>query len=80
MISSFFGKTKPIHYIVLSVFLFHSVFLFFGFGTEFNVEVLPMEILVLGTLLPSIYIISRMVKTGKVTVINVSSIYLKDQL
>ncbi|WP_420603483.1 DUF6427 family protein [Flagellimonas sp.] len=69
MISSFFGKTKPINYIVLSVFLFlfYVVYLFFGADRGLTLDTLPSDSLVLGTLLLSIYVISRMVKTEKVT-------------
>ncbi|MEX0314070.1 MAG: DUF6427 family protein [Allomuricauda sp.] len=72
MISSFFGKTKPINYIVLSVFLFlvYSVFLFFDSNQEISLDTLPLEILMLGVLLLSIYIISRIVKVEKVTRLN----------
>ncbi|WP_190810442.1 EpsG family protein [Flagellimonas sp. S3867] len=69
MISSFFGKTKPINYIVLSVFLFlfYAVYLFFGGGQGLSLDTLPGEVLVIGILLFSMYIISRMVKVEKVT-------------
>ncbi|MGX1928089.1 hypothetical protein [Flagellimonas sp. 2504JD4-2] len=72
MISSFFGKTKPINYIVLSVFLFffYVAFLFLGSGRGITVDSLPAEGLILGTLLLSIYIISRMVKVEKVTALS----------
>ncbi|SNY95037.1 DUF6427 family protein [Flagellimonas pacifica] len=69
MISRFFGKTKPINYIVLSgfLFLFYCEFLFFGSGRGLSLDTLPIESLVLGTLLISIYIISRIVDVEKVT-------------
>nr|WP_298923395.1 DUF6427 family protein [uncultured Allomuricauda sp.] len=69
MISSFFGKTKPINYIVLSVFLFlfYSVFIFFEANQEINVDTIPLDVLTVGTLLLSIYIISRIVRVEKVT-------------
>ncbi|TXN37611.1 hypothetical protein FVB32_04805 [Flagellimonas hymeniacidonis] len=69
MISSFFGKTKPINYIVLSVFLsfFYGMFLFLGSERNINVDVLPLELLTLTVLLFSIYLISRIVRVEKVT-------------
>ncbi|WP_420320955.1 DUF6427 family protein [Flagellimonas sp.] len=69
MISSFFGKTKPINYIVLAVFLFvfYTIYLFFGSAQGITIDSLPGESLILGVLLLSIYSISRMVKVEKVT-------------
>lgn len=69
MISSFFGKTKPINYIVLSIFLF----LFYGFFYFFNqnrgipIDTIPLELLSVGLLLLSIFIINRIVRVEKVT-------------
>lgn len=69
MISSFFGKTKPINYIVLSGFLllFYSASVFFDTNQEINVDVIPLNILAVGTLLLTIFIINRMVRVEKVT-------------
>ncbi|WP_136468229.1 DUF6427 family protein [Flagellimonas onchidii] len=69
MISSFFGKTKPINYIVLSVFIFliYGIFSIFDSNGEISLEVLPIKSLILGVLLLSVYIISRIVKVEKVT-------------
>nr|WP_299171079.1 DUF6427 family protein [uncultured Allomuricauda sp.] len=69
MISSFFGKTKPINYIVLSVFLllFYSIHLLFGTDIGITLDTFPEELIVLAVLLLSLYIISRIVKVEKVT-------------
>lgn len=69
MISSFFGKTKPINYIVLSVFLS----LFYGFYLSYHLYnggeaiVIPLEVLTIGVLLLMIFVINQIVKTEKVT-------------
>ncbi len=69
MISSFFGKTKPINYIVLSVFLF-LVYCFYSghhlLNTESTIAV-PLEILTVGALLLMLFVINQVVKTEKVT-------------
>ncbi|MEO9512912.1 MAG: DUF6427 family protein [Flavobacteriaceae bacterium] len=69
MISSFFGKTKPINYIVLSVFLFllYSFFYFFYQNKAIQIDSIPLELLTVGLLLLSIFIINRIVRVEKVT-------------
>ncbi|MFC4221690.1 DUF6427 family protein [Flagellimonas marina] len=72
MISSFFGKTKPINYIVLAIFLFlfYSLNAFFGFGAEMVDPILPLEILAFAVLVLALFIINQMVRTEKVTDFN----------
>lgn len=72
MISSFFGKTKPINYIVLAIFLFLFYFTnaFLGHGAEKIDGNLPLELLTFGVLLMAIFIINQTVKTEKVTDFN----------
>ena len=69
MISSFFGKTKPINYIVLSVFLFlfYGVFLFLFLKDNGGAISIPLEVLTLGILLLTIFVINQIIKTEKVT-------------
>jgi hypothetical protein len=69
MISSFFGKTKPINYVVLSVFLFlfYAGFVFLKANQEISVDTIPLNVLAVGVLLLSIYIINRIVRVEKVT-------------
>ncbi len=69
MISSFFGKTKPINYIVLAIFLFlfFSIHVFFGLNEQIVSEILPLELFKYGVLLLTVYVINQIVKTEKVT-------------
>ncbi|MCL6266680.1 DUF6427 family protein [Flagellimonas myxillae] len=69
MISSFFGKTKPINYIVLSVFLFllYGLFLILNWNLEPEHFSFSLEILVLAVLLLTLFLINQIVKTEKVT-------------
>ncbi len=72
MISSFFGKTKPINYIVLAIFLFLFYFtnVFLGLGEQKINDVVPIELLTFVTLLLGIFIINQMVRTEKITDFN----------
>lgn len=69
MISSFFGKTKPINYIVLAIilFLFYFTNVFFQHGEQRINEVITLEILLFAALLLSIFIINQIVRTEKAT-------------
>ncbi len=69
MISSFFGKTKPINYIVLAIilFLFYFTNVFFQLGEQRINEVITLEILLFAALLLSIFIINQIVRTEKAT-------------
>ncbi|UII77590.1 DUF6427 family protein [Flagellimonas sp. HMM57] len=69
MISSFFSKTKPINYIVLSVFvfLFYCFFVFYGTGYQIDIDAIPLQILTVGVLLFSVYMINKIVRIEKVT-------------
>lgn len=72
MISSFFGKTKPINHIVLaiSLFLFYFTNAFFGLeGQKIN-DVLPIELLTFVVLLMGVFIINQMVRNEKITDLN----------
>ncbi|WP_116216696.1 DUF6427 family protein [Allomuricauda sp. ARW7G5W] len=69
MISSFFGKTKPINYIVLSVFLVLFYFLngFFALDPSPIGKEIPFELLVLLTLLLMVFAIGQVVHMEKIT-------------
>ncbi|MCB0371937.1 MAG: hypothetical protein KDD31_02885 [Muricauda sp.] len=69
MISSFFGKTKPINYIVLAIFLFlfYAVHIYFGLNGQNIKEIIPIELFKFGVLLLLVFIINQIVKTEKVT-------------
>ncbi len=69
MISSFFGKTKPINYIVLAIFLFLFYFanIFFQLGEQRINEVIPLEILLFVALLLAVFIINLIVRAEKAT-------------
>lgn len=72
MISSFFGKTKPINYIVLAIFLFLFYFsnVFLGLREQKINDVIPFELLTFVVLLLGIFIINQMVRTEKITDFN----------
>lgn len=69
MISSFFGKTKPINHIVLAIilFLFYFTNVFFQLGEQRINEVIALEILLFAALLLSIFIVNQIVRTEKAT-------------
>lgn len=69
MISSFFGKTKPINYIVLAIFLFLFYFsnVFFQLNGQKINQVIPLELLLFAVLLFSVFIINQIVRTEKAT-------------
>ncbi|MBA4745347.1 MAG: hypothetical protein H2058_08815 [Muricauda sp.] len=69
MISSFFGKTKPINYIVLAIilFLFYFTNVFYQSGEQRINEVIALEILLFAALLFSIFIVNQIVRTEKAT-------------
>ena len=72
MISSFFGKTKPINYIVLAIFLFlfYAIHIFTGLVDSNIDEVIPLELFKFAVLLLMVFIINQIVKTEKVTEYN----------
>jgi hypothetical protein len=69
MISSFFGKTKPINNIVLASFLFLFYFtnVFFQLGDERVQQVIPLELMLFTVLLVSVFITNQIVRTEKAT-------------
>nr|WP_321415312.1 DUF6427 family protein [uncultured Allomuricauda sp.] len=69
MISSFFGKTKPINNIVLASFLFLFYFtnVFFQLGDERIQQVIPLELMLFTVLLVSVFITNQIVRTEKAT-------------
>jgi len=69
MISSFFGKTKPINYIVLAIllFLFYFTHVFFKIGNERIDQVIALELLLFVVLLLSLFIINQIVRTERAT-------------
>lgn len=69
MISSFFGKTKPINNIVLASFLFLFYFtnVFFQLGDQKPNQVIPLEMMLFAVLLFSVFITNQIVRTEKAT-------------
>lgn len=69
MISSIFGKTKPINYIILLGFLFafYWAIHFFVFQKTYDPELLLVQLVVLGILLFSIFWVNFIVKRNKIT-------------
>lgn len=69
MISSIFGKTKPINFIILAVFLFfyYWVAQVYLFKNEISVDGLFMEIGVLSILLFSVFVLDFIAKRNKLT-------------
>lgn len=69
MISSFFGKTKPINYIILLafIFLFYWAVHFLIFDKAYEPEQMLLQILVLGVLSFSFFVVNFIVKRNKVT-------------
>ncbi|WP_435624064.1 DUF6427 family protein [Flagellimonas sp.] len=69
MISSFFSKTKPINYVVLSVFLvlFFGFYRFFGVSPAILGDNHLLDILTLVTLVVQMLLINEIVRTEKVT-------------
>ena len=69
MISSIFGKTKPINYIILLTFLFvfYWIAVFLLFSTVYNPDDLMKQVFVLAILLFNIFIINFIVKRNKIT-------------
>ncbi|RIV72548.1 DUF6427 family protein [Flagellimonas aequoris] len=72
MISSFFGKTKPIVHFVLGILLllFYFSRIFFIAGEKSFFEEFPWELLAFGVLLLVIFIIHQIVRTEKLTDFN----------
>ncbi len=69
MISSFFGKTKPINYIVLLgfLFLFYLGVQFLAQEQSYDLSGVILQILVLAILLFSFFVINFVVKRNKIT-------------
>jgi hypothetical protein len=69
MISSIFGKTKPINFIILLgfLFLFYWVVQVYLLGTDFSTNQIAVEILVLSILLFSVFIVDFIVNRNKLT-------------
>lgn len=72
MISSIFGKTKPINFIIVLAFLFvlYWIVHFFLFDKSYSPEELLVQTLILGVLLSSIFVIDFIIKRNKVTTPN----------
>ena len=69
MISRIFGKTKPINYIIVLafLFLFYWPVHFFLFDKSYSVGRLLLQVLMLGTLFFSIFVVNFIVKRNKIT-------------
>ncbi|MCK5441613.1 MAG: hypothetical protein KAJ23_06970 [Maribacter sp.] len=72
MISSIFGRTKPINYIIVQTFLFLFYWLvhFFLFNRVYGPKQLVVQTLVLGLLLSSFFVVNFIVKRNKMTETN----------
>lgn len=69
MISSIFGKTKPVNYIIILAFLFSFYWLelFFLSGKTYSLDQLLPKILGLAVLLFSIFLVNFIIKRNKMT-------------
>ena len=69
MISSIFGKTKPINHIIVLAFLFvfYWIVHFFYFENSYTPNQLPLKTLVLGILLFSVFVLNFIIKRNKMT-------------
>ncbi len=69
MISSIFGKTKPINHIIVLTFLFvlYWIVQFVGLENKFSPQQLPFKTLVLGVLLFSVFLVNFIAKRNKMT-------------
>ncbi|MBT8184918.1 MAG: hypothetical protein KJN76_08755 [Eudoraea sp.] len=69
MISSIFGKTKPINYIIVLVFLFvfYWVVHFLVYQRSYPIEELLLQTVALGMLLFSIFVVNFIVKRNQIT-------------
>lgn len=72
MISSIFGRTKPINYVIVQTFLFLFYWLvhFFLFNRAYGPKQLVLQTSVLGLLLSSFFIVNFIVKRNKMTETN----------
>ena len=69
MISSFFGKTKPINYIILIafIFIFYWFVHFVVFDKSYGIEELALQLVVLAILAFGLFVLNFIVKRNKVT-------------
>jgi len=69
MISSIFGKTKPVNYLLLLGFLFVFYWLvhLFRFNRSYNTEEIVFRLLLLGVLFFSVFLVNFVVKRNQVT-------------
>ena len=72
MISSIFGKTKPINFIIVFTFLFVLYWLvhFFFYDNVYSPEELVLQLLILGALLFSLFVADFIIKRNKITAPN----------
>ena len=72
MFSSFFGKTKPINYFVLSGFLLlvYGIRLYYSIQGDWAQIFLPLELLAFAAVLLPIFVINEVVRVEKVTNFN----------
>lgn len=69
MISSIFGKTKPINFIIVVTFLFLFYWLwhFVVFNMDYTSEQFVLRLIVLATLLFSVFVVDFIIKRNKLT-------------
>ncbi len=72
MISSFFGKTKPINHIIILSFLFVFYWIYYFLFTNRDTipEILALNFLVLSVLLLSVFTVDFIIKRNKMTATN----------
>jgi hypothetical protein len=69
MISSLFGKTKPVIYIILLgfLFIFYCFVHFVRYGREYSPEQLVLQLFLLGLLCFSVFLVNFIVKRNQIT-------------
>jgi hypothetical protein len=77
MISSIFGKTKPINFIILLgfLFLFYWTVQVYLFETDFSTNQMAVEIVVLSILMFSVFVVDFIVNRNKLTGANSYAIF-----
>lgn len=77
MISSVFGKTKPVNYILVLSFLFafYGLVLYFRFRREISLEEFPMDLFGLASLLLGVLVVNFIVSRNQLTGAHSFAIY-----
>jgi len=77
MISSIFGKTKPINYVIVLgfVFVFYCLIFFLRSEQSYSLNELALQLIVLGALLFSFFIVNFIARRNQITESNTFAIY-----